>query len=122
LHGVGTKNFEDLSFTMPGDFKQVYTHGAFTCVQNSDMFCCMSPSGDQSGGLIDCGKKDLSVICYQYFFNYNNVPGLRKQYCLAEENHKRANNLCSSLGTKLNVANTWTPSGNNNRYRFYKLN
>lgn len=121
LYGVGTKKFNDLSFTMPDDFVSSHTSGSINCVSNSKMFCCMSASGSSHAGLIDCGKNDLSVIYMQRFFSYNNTPN-RNQYCFAQENNTRANRLCASLGTKGSISNIWTPEGLNNRYQQYILN
>ena len=118
LHGVGTSKFEDLTFNMPSDFKKVYNTSAINCVQNSDMFCCMSGSGAENSGLINCGKNDLSVIYVQGFFSYNNKVN-RYAGCDAEVGNARANRLCASFGKKGSTGNTWTPSGTNNRYQFY---
>ena len=122
IHGKGTKNFNDLSFTMPDDFVSSYTSSPYNCVSNSNMFCCMSPSGGSHIGVINCGKNDLSFICAQDFLTYNNEPTTRNIRCLAEENNTRANRLCQSLGQQTAIVNMWTPIGLNNRYRNYKIN
>ena len=121
LHGVGTRKFEDLSFTMPSDFTKAYTTGIINCVKNTDMFCCMSASASSNSGLINCGKNDLSVIYAQSFFGYNNTPAKRVERCLAEVNNARANRLCASLGKKGSIGNTWTPKGHDNKYQNYAL-
>lgn len=121
LHGVGTANFDDLSFEMPDGFTKVYNTYNIKCVQNDNMFCCMSGSGSSHSGLIDCGKKDSSIIYAQYFFVHNNQVS-RSRYCYAKEGNTRANRLCASLGTKgNNTGNIWTPSGYNNTYQRYIL-
>lgn len=110
IHGVATRKFENLSFTMPNDFIKVMSDNMINCVQNKDMFCCMSDSGSSHSGLINCGKNDSSIIYVESFFgkNYETVQHVGR--CLALINNKRANRLCSSLGTKGSVGNTWTPN------------
>ena len=120
LHGVGTKNFNDLSFTMPDDFVSSYT-GDFNCISNSKMFCCMSPSGSVHSGLINCGKSNLSVIYQQVFFRANNIPADRRGMCLAIPNKTRANRLCNDIGEMVGTYNTWTPEGYSNSYNSYVL-
>ena len=122
IYGVGPVNFDNLSVSLPDDFTKVYDTGIITCMQNSEMFCCMSGSGDSWSGLMDCGKNDLSVIYSQSFFGHNNVPSSnRRGRCLAKENHTRANRLCSALGTEVGISNIWTPAGISNRYQVYIL-
>ncbi|MCR5504609.1 MAG: prepilin-type N-terminal cleavage/methylation domain-containing protein [Elusimicrobiaceae bacterium] len=122
LHNVGTKNFDDLSFTMPEDFVSSYTGNMYNCVSNNDMFCCMSASGEGWTGDINCGKKDLSFLSHQPFFTSNNVPIKRTALCVAEKDNARANRLCSSLGVCQHISNEWTPKGINNSYKYYLLN
>ena len=120
-HGVGTKNFEDLIFTMPSGFTKVYDTTHITCVQNDSMFCCMSASGPHNYGLLDCGKKDLSVIYAQHFFVRNNEDA-RYSYCYAKPDDARANRLCASLGREASTTgNIWTPKGYDNEYQPYIL-
>ena len=121
IYGVGTADFDKLSVSLPDDFTTYSNYGAFTCLSNSEMFCCMSNSGEQHGGLVNCGKKDSSVIYVQSFFSYNNKLTNRRGRCLAKENHKRANRLCAALGKDVGVGNTWTPEGYTNRYQNYLL-
>ena len=123
IYGEGTSDFNKLSVSLPDDFKKVYNQGtAIQCFQNKEMFCCMSDSGSSHSGLINCGKNDESIIYTQSFLGKNNEPSTRKRRCLAKENHTRANRLCSVLGTKGSIGNTWTPSGHSNRYQRYILN
>lgn len=124
VHGVGTGNFDKLAISLPSDFRRAYgsVSSGIQCFQNYEMFCCMSDSGTSYTGVIDCGKNDLSVIYAQSFFSYNNEPANRKGRCLAEENHTRANRLCSALGTYDGIRNMWTPEGISNRYKNYFLN
>ena len=126
IYGEGTKNFDDLSISLPSDFTRVYNVGGNgasgrQCFQNSEMFCCMSNSGGSWGAIINCGKNDLSVVYVQSFFAYNYQPTSRRGKCLAKENHTRANRLCGVLGTEGGITNTWTPEGISNRYQNYTL-
>lgn len=125
LHGQATGNFDNLSISLPSDFSRVYgkANSSIQCFQNSDMFCCMSDSGSQHSGLINCGKNDLSVIYVQSFFGYNNTPANRRGRCLALPNNARANRLCRALSSTTNpwTGNTWTPSGIDNKYNNYYL-
>ncbi|MCR5504106.1 MAG: type II secretion system GspH family protein [Elusimicrobiaceae bacterium] len=119
IHGEGTANFEDLSFTLPDDFTEYYNGGGypFSCLSNNTMFCCISKSGG-IWGLIDCGKKDLSFIYQENFLNPSNTSK-RISFCGALNNNKRAERLCSSFGTHYNTKNVLTPSGIWNSYKFY---
>ncbi len=122
IHGVATQKFENLSFTMPNDFIKVKSDNMINCVQNKDMFCCMSNSGSSHSGLINCGKNDASIIYVENLFGKNYKTVRRGGRCLARENNKRANRLCSSLGTKGSVGNTWTPNNDlSYSYRSYSL-
>ena len=120
-HGVATAKFENLSFTMPSDFVKVYDTPYINCVQNSNMFCCISDSGTDHSGLINCGKNDLSYIYAESHFSTNYGATPRYGKCLALPNNTRANRLCASLGTKAYLANIWTPIGVDNSYQFYKM-
>ena len=121
LYGEGTRKFEELSVDLPDDFTSSYDYGAFICKENEDMFCCMSGSGDQHGGLVNCGKSDLSVLCSQNFFGIGSTVALRKMYCLAQVNNKRANRLCGNIGKFTGTGNNWTPEGYKNSYNYYVL-
>jgi len=123
IHGEGTKDFNDLSFTMPDDFVNSLTYWAYNCVSNNNMFCCMSKAKQGSHtGLIDCGKNDLSFIYNLSFFTPDGTQTDRIGQCFAEENNARANRLCSNIGTNIGVGNIWTPEGHDNRYIYYSLN
>ncbi len=121
-NGKATKNFSDLSFTMPSDFQNSYTSEAYNCVSNDKMFCCMSISSPYQYGLINCGKNDLSVIYSKAFFAHDYQETDRKGYCSAQVGNNRAKNLCSSLGQESGTGNTWTPQGYANSYNTYELN
>ena len=125
LHGQATANFDKLSISLPSDFSRVYGNASSTiqCFQNSDMFCCMSKSTSDQGGLINCGKNDLSVIYVQSFLGHNNTPANRRGRCLALPNNARANRLCRALSSTTTpfTGNTWTPSGYINTYNYYYL-
>ena len=122
IYGEGTKNFNHLSVSLPNNFTKVYDNGGISCMQNSEMFCCMSDYGYSHSGIINCGKNDLSVVYTISLFKADKTFSHHKGYCQAKENHARANRLCSVLGTKGNIGNTWTPAGTSNRYQHYKLN
>ncbi len=119
--GKGTRNFSDLSLTLPNDFESSYTSGAFNCMSNSEMFCCISDSGKDYGALINCGKKDLSIVYVQPFFALNYAPRSRQGRCLAKTGDTRANRTCASLGTFSGQSNVWTPEGLSNSYQTYAL-
>ena len=123
-HGQGTSKFDDLFLTMPSDFTQVYKDSYLRCVQNSNMFCCMSKSTDYRYGSINCGKNDLSVIYSITLLDLNNTPVEGRGLCLSEVDNTRANRLCNAIGTKGNKGNTWTPEGPSpvNSYQVYYLN
>jgi len=122
IHGEGTKNFDDLSFTMPNDFENSYLGGMYNCISNRDMFCCMSANDSSWYGLINCGKKDLSIIYVQYLLNATSYSNRIGDRCIAETGNNRANRLCSSVGTYEENVNMWTPQGYNNSYNSYLLN
>lgn len=121
IYSKGTTNFENLSVSLPDDFTKVYDDGAMTCMQNSEMFCCISDAESTRYGTMDCGKNDLSVIYMQRFLDFNNDYANRRGLCLAKENHTRANRLCNALGSKDEIGNAWTPAGHSNRYQKYIL-
>lgn len=110
-NGKATKNFNKLSITLPDDFTTSYNSGIIQCKSNSEMFCCMSDSGSSYSSLINCGKKDLSVVYVKTFFTFNYNPASRKGYCLAQVGHARANRLCATFGKKSGTTNTWTDQG-----------
>lgn len=113
IHGEGTKNFNDLSFTMPSDFKDLKIQNSYNCVSNSDMFCCLGKYAEEGGltAIVDCGRNDLSLIYNEKLFNKSGRPVLIRE-CLALETNNRAKKLCSSVGedTK-SYATARTPSG-----------
>ena len=120
LHDVGTKNFDDLSFTMPDDFVESASNSVYTCRSNNNTFCCISASGGSWWGLIVCGKRDLSFFYSQSFFEFNNTAN-RAGYCGAQTNNIRANRLCGAIGTWSSTGNMWTPQGLSNSYQYYSL-
>ena len=119
--GKGTKNFSDLSLTLPNDFQSSYTSGTFNCMSNSEMFCCMSASGTDYAAVINCGRKDLSIVYQQAFFAPNYTQIGRQGLCDAKTGDTRANRTCASLGTFVGKGNTWTPEGSKNSYQYYAL-
>ena len=123
--GKGTKNFSDLSITLPNDFSTSYIGNLYNCVSNRDMYCCISASGPDNYATIVCGKNDLSIVYAQNYFGRNYSTTSRKGYCLAKTGDVRKNKLCSSLSTGENVSTyVWTPTAEekNNSYQMYTLN
>ena len=123
MHGSGTQNFDDLTFSLPDDFVISHEEPTIQCRSNDSMFCCMSNYKYETSALINCGKKDESVLYAENLFKYDGKMSKRYGRCLAKEDNARANRLCESLGTKGALDNTWTPSGVSAvEYRVYKLN
>lgn len=120
-NGVATADFNKLSFSLPKDFTRSYSNSnsSIQCFSNSAMFCCMSSSGSDYEGLINCGKKDLSVVYVKSLFRFNYNPSSRQGYCLAQVGNARSNRLCETFGPKKGRSNTWTPQGHNNSYQNY---
>ena len=121
-NGKGTSNFNDLSFSLPSDFKEVYQHGTvFTCVQNSDMFCCMSNYKKNShSAILDCGKNDLSLIAAINFANRDGEILSQRSRCYADANNARATRVCKSFGgTTKYTSNIWTPKGLKENMPYY---
>lgn len=122
MHGTGTANFEDLSFTIPSDFQSSYTSDGFNCVSNNEMFCCMSNYSENRYGSLDCGKNDLSIIYIETLIGLNGTEIKRPNgLCKSLPNNKRGNRLCNSIGTYVAQGNAWTPEGSNNNYNTYRL-
>ena len=123
IHGKGTKNFNDLSFTMPSDFQSSSPHTAFKCMSNDDMFCCLSNSGESHTATVHCGKNDLSFMYSENFLGYNNSNINRSDRCRAAKNNTRAHRLCESVGRKGSEnTNAFTPQGLVGGYTNYILN
>ena len=125
IYDEGTANFDKLSVSLPDDFTRVYgsENDVIQCFQNTEMFCCMSDSGANHNGLINCGKNDLSVIYVMTLLGRSNALNKARPRCLAKENHKRANRLCNNLGKFSHNGNTWTPAGvSDYSYQNYYLN
>lgn len=123
IHGEGTKNFEDLSVTIPGDFVSSFSNYNFSCMSNNTMFCCMGKYiSDQFAAVIDCGKNDLSMIYVEKPFHKSAKPSVAKG-CLALETNNRAKKLCASVGEdSQSYATARTPSGFiMNQYKYYNL-
>lgn len=122
-YGVGTKNFENLSLTISDDW-QSFTHGAYNCIQNNTMFCCMSGSADSYSGQIVCGKNDFSFAYRELLLGRNNEEYVGNGHlCVAEKINARANHLCASVGTKGNECNLFTPNGTiHKEHQYYLLN
>ena len=119
LHGTGTKEFSDLSFTMPSDFAASYKGYYFNCVSNSDMFCCMSDEKEDSHMSITCGKKEFAYQEVSFDFNLENVS---KHSCYALSDNKRAINLCSSVSTNIDSFSLFfTPEGLKGGYTRYSM-
>ena len=125
VNGKGTKNFDDLSVSLPSDFvisiDDKISH-SYQCRSNDEMFCCMSQYVSQTNAYINCGKNDLSVVYYYPLFSYTGAIVGRKGSCLAEIDNKRANKLCKSLGVKGSIYRmVHTPMGYK-AYQKYTIN
>ena len=122
--GQGTKDFEQLAISVSDDFYKSADNSIITCVSNKDMFCCMSDfgHGTPTNGILNCGKKDLSIIYSETLFGADGVDGTRKGHCVALPDSKRANRVCNSLGYYYSTGNSRTPdNGWDNSYKFYRL-
>lgn len=109
IHGTGTQNFSDLSFTLPSNFKKSYNGWYYNCSSSHDMFCCISKEREDQNPNILCGKKEFAYI--EILFNKQLEPK-KWHFCYALTNNTRANRLCKSIGklSKKNI-NSWTPEG-----------
>ena len=122
-HGEGTKNFSDLSLTLPNDFQTSYDSTMFNCVSNNNTFCCMSSykAPGYWNAVINCGKKDLSFIYYERLFDTGAMPRQEKR-CLAYNGNNRANRLCKSLGTYVETGIFgWVPQDTSVSYDVYRI-
>ena len=122
VHGVATKKFEELSFTMTSDFTDSYKRPEYHCVSNSEMFCCISNSGTSHSAGISCGKNDLSMIYTETLLGRTNgAEANHRSKCRAAVDNVRANRLCSNIGTYASTSNAFTPKGYSNQYNVYYL-
>ena len=123
IHDEGTKDFKDLSFSLPGDFEVSSPVPEFNCMTNATIFCCLSNSGSAHAAAIMCGKKDLSFMYAENFLNHNNEPSKRSAKCKAAKDNNRAHRLCRSIGRETSSTNNaWTPKGVVGNYTNYILN
>ena len=122
IHGEGTRQFDDLSLTLPDDFYNSFSNGSFRCMSNNTMFCCMSNYNASHAAGITCGKNDLSFLYSTSCFDKDGNPSSGSR-CRAEEGSTRANRLCSAIGTPTSgTRNAWTPQGVLGGYNIYRLN
>ena len=124
IHDEGTKDFKDLSFSLPGDFEVSSPLYAFDCMTNATMFCCLSDAASSHMAAIMCGKKDLSFMYAENFLNKSNEPSKRSAKCKAAKDNNRAHRLCRSIGKagESSDNNAWTPKGLVGGYTNYILN
>ena len=123
IYGTGTKNFEDLSFTLPSDFQNLSSYSEWNCLSNNNMFCCMSRPSSNVTGMITCGKNDLSLIYSESFLRTDNYNINRRGLCGASKDNTRANRLCANIGTIAGTSGAYTPQGHiTNGYTTYALN
>ena len=126
-HGEGTNDFNDLSVTLPNGFVHSYSLlDIYKCSSNSNMFCCISKSFNESGkkavAIIDCGKKDLSLIYSETLYDFS-AQSTNLHHCYALPENSRANRTCFSVaGESTLTSNIWTPSGPSNNYNVYRIN
>lgn len=126
IHGEGTNSFDDLAVTLPTGFVHSYSLAdIYKCSSNEKMFCCISKSFDESSkkavSLIDCGKKDLSLIYSETLYNFSGQSS-NGHHCYALPQNNRANKLCSSMSGSSFTSNIWTPLGADNTYNGYRIN
>jgi len=121
IHGKSTSKFEDLSVTIPSDFKKSTVNSSVQCISNDDMFCCLLKADSTSSGDISCGKNDLSLVYHEQLVGVSNSLQI-ETYCKAKTNNKRAVRVCQALGTfKSGSTLVWTPEGSESGYSRYKL-
>ena len=123
VHNEGTKDFNDLSFNLPGDFEVSSPSPSFDCMTNATMFCCLSDSSAEKSAAIMCGRNDLSFMYAENFLNKNNeLSSTRSAKCKAAKNNKRAHRLCNNIGRySSDNNNAWTPQGIVGGYTNYFL-
>ena len=123
INGKGTRYFENLSLTLQGNWHDSDL-GAFSCIENDSMFCCLSNTASSHAAVIMCGKNNLSFIYAEIFIGKNNNHDVdRRGRCKAAKNDTRANRLCAAIGIKEgNNNNAFTPQGLINGYTNYILN
>ena len=105
-HGKATKNFDDLSFTLPTSFENTNGNTYYAkCKKDNTMYCCMREysheySDSYWSGEIYCGKKDenFSIVYREVLYYSRGKTARRGGRCLARMDNKRANRLCESIG------------------------
>ncbi len=125
LHGEATKNFSDLSFNLPDEFKLTTDVYDTTCMTNADMSCCLQKyyygsSVNYEKGYIACYNKDLDYGYYEALYSKEGNP-LNTRYCIALENNIKSNNFCSTLGTYIGKATLYANKNSASMYKLYKL-
>ena len=118
IHGKGTKNFEDLSFTLPESFNEVFNDVLGQCLANDNMWCCIRKNEFTSStnywpASISCGKQDadLSFVYQEQLYTRDEQTANRKGRCLAKGTNTRANHLCNSIGENKTLTTILTPNG-----------
>lgn len=120
IHDSMPYKFSQLSLTLSEDFESVYFDYITECVQNKNMFCCITQAGPYRDGTLSCGAKDLSLIHNIRLTQLNKI--ISPQYfCYAQQDNARAIKLCSNLGNKVNYASVHTPNGISRSYESYSF-
>ena len=128
VHSVGTRHFEDLNFSLPDTFQDYHSNGYFDCVADDLMWCCIRDFQYQGStsywsGSIFCGRKDEKESLMYHEYLYGTKGELwRTKACLAKQTNKRANRLCSVVGTnKKEASGISTPLHSNGGYYQYTV-
>ena len=121
IHNDYPHDFEDFDVSLPEGYikKRTYSDVA-SCGIMTDFYCCMVPEGGATAS-ITCAKND-------YKFGIWIIHPEKKKgenYCVAEKDNKRANNLCKNIssynygGTAINLL---MPKGyTNGTHKYYYM-
>ena len=125
LHGESTKNFSDLSITLPDEFQLTLDHYNTTCMTNSDMSCCLQKyyygsSSNYKEGYIVCYNKEMDYGYYESLFSREGEP-INGKYCIAKVDDTKAGDFCAILGTYNKFSSLFANTNSATVYLFYKM-
>lgn len=128
VHNEGTRHFEDLNFSLPDSFHEFHSNSYFDCVADDLMWCCIRDFQYQGStsywsASIYCGRKDEEESLFYHEYLYSTKGKVwRKKECLAKQTNKRANRLCSVVGTdKQTSSGITTPLRSSGGYYQYTV-